>query len=106
MIMTADNIFPSEPIHPGELLKDELEYRGITQKAFANEIGIPASVLNDVVNGKRQVSTEYAMLIEAALGIEASLWLKTQADYNIQKARLNPDFMNRLKQIRSVASFL
>lgn len=98
--MIANNLRAAEVFHPGELLKDELEYRGISQKAFAAEIGIPASVLNDVLNGKRQISTEYAMLIEAALGIEASMWLKMQADFNMRRAENNPDFMARLRRIR------
>lgn len=104
--MIANNHHPSEPIHPGELLKDELEYRGITSKVFAKEIGIPAPVLNEVLNGKRQISTEYALLIEAALGIEASMWLKIQAEYNLQKAETNPDFMERIQRIRNVGTFL
>ena len=102
--MIANNIRPSAPIHPGELLKDELEYRGVTQKSFAEKIGVPAPVLNDVLNGKRQISTEYAMLIEAATGIDASLWLKLQAEYNMHKAESNPDFMSRLKRIRNIAA--
>lgn len=104
--MIANNGHSSMNIHPGEMLRDELEYRGITQKAFAQELGIPASVLNAVLNGKRQISTEYAMLIEAALGIDASIWLKLQADYNMRAAENNPVFMDRIRRIRQVAAFL
>ena len=100
--MIANNINPSEPIHPGEMVKDEIEYRGISQKAFAAEIGIPASVLN----GKRAISTEYALLFEAALGIEADLWLKLQSDYNKQIAKSDPGFMERLSRIRQIAAFM
>lgn len=104
--MIANNLQPSQPIHPGEMIKDEIEYRGITQKALAAEIGVPASVLNEVLNGKRAVTTEYAILLEAALGIEADLWLKLQADYNKQIAYSNPTFMARINRIRQVAAFL
>ena len=38
---------PFEPTHPGELLGDELEARGLTQRKFAETIGISCSVLND-----------------------------------------------------------
>ena len=85
--MIANNLNPSRPIHPGEMIRDEIEYRGISQKALASEIGIPASILNEVLNGKRAVNTEYALLLEAALGIEADLWLRLQADYNKQIAK-------------------
>lgn len=104
--MIANNLNPSSPIHPGEMIKDEIEYRGISQKALAEEIGVPASVLNEVLNGKRAVTTEYALLLEAALGIEADLWLRLQSDYNKQVAQSNPSFLARLAEIRQAASFL
>lgn len=104
--MIANNLNPSTPIHPGEMIKDEIEFRGITQKALAAEIGVPASVLNEVLNGKRAVTTEYALLLEAALGIEADLWLRLQADYNKQVAKSNPSFMERIARIRQAAAFL
>ena len=104
--MIANNLNPSNPIHPGEMIKDEIEYRGISQKALAKEIGVPASVLNEVLNGKRSVTTEYALLLEAALGIEADLWLRLQADYNKQIAKSDPTFLARLAKIRQVAAFL
>lgn len=104
--MIANNLTPSNIIHPGEMIKDEIEFRGISQKALAAEIGLPASVLNEVLNGKRAVTTEYALLFEAALGIEADLWLKLQSDYNKQVAKSDSNFMARLERIRQVAAFL
>ena len=104
--MIANNLNSSIAIHPGEMIKDEIEYRGIPQKALAAEIGLPASVLNEVLNGKRAVTTEYALLLEAALGIEADLWLRLQTEYNKQVAKSNPSFMARLEKIRQVAAFL
>lgn len=67
---------------------------------------MPASVLNDVLNGKRDVSTEYALLLEAAPGIEADLWLRLQAEYNKQVAKSDPDFLARLAKTRQEAAFL
>lgn len=104
--MIANNLNPSNLIHPGEMIKDELEYRGISQKRLSEEIGLPASVLNEVLNGKRAVSTEYALLLEAALGIEADVWLKLQSDYNKQLAKSDPKFLARLAKIRNIAAFL
>lgn len=104
--MIANNLTPDVAIHPGEMIKDELEFRGITQKALAAEIGLPASVLNEVLNGKRAVTTEYALLLEAALGIEADLWLRLQLDYNKQVAKSDKTFMARLERIRQVAAFI
>ncbi len=102
----ANDVHPSRPIHPGEMIRDELEYRGISQKSLADGIGIPPSVLNAVLKGKRSVTTEYALLLEAALGIEADLWLGLQSEYNKQVAKSDPSFLERLARIRHIASVL
>ena len=46
--MIANNITPFEPTHPGEILKDEIEYRGISQKKLAKEMGVSYTVLNEI----------------------------------------------------------
>jgi len=102
--MIANNIEPSEPIHPGELLKEEIAYRGISQKKLAERMGMSYTVLNEVLNCKRSVTTEYALLLEAALGIEAGMWIRIQADYNMQTAKQNKSFAERLAKIRNVAA--
>lgn len=104
--MIANNLYSSAPIHPGEMIKDEIEFRGISQKALAVENGLLASVLNEVLNGKRAVTTEYALLLEAALGIEADQWLRQQSEYNKQIAKSDSSFVARLEKIRRVAAFL
>lgn len=83
--MIANNIAPSQPIHPGEMIKDEIEYRGISQRKLAGQMGISPSLLNEILNGKRSVSTEYALMFEAVLGINAEIWLKQQYRYDMQK---------------------
>ncbi len=93
-------------IHPGEMIKDELEARGITQKELAQQMGVSYTVFNEIVNGKRPVTTEYALLLEASLGTSASLWLRLQADYNMQKVRQDKSFMQRLDRIRKYAAVL
>ncbi|MDR0824944.1 MAG: HigA family addiction module antidote protein [Prevotella sp.] len=102
--MIANNLQPSEPIHPGEILKDEIEYRGISQKKLAESMGMSYTVLNEVLNCKRAMTTEYALLFEAALGIEAEPLIGIQADYNMQKAKQNKPFADRLAQVRKVAA--
>ena len=80
--MIANNLVPFEPTHPGEILREELESRCITQTKFAKQIGIKVSLLNELINGKRDFTIEYAMMIEAALGIDADFWINLQAAYN------------------------
>lgn len=52
--MIANNIEPFVPTHLGEVLKDEIEYRGISQRKLAAKMGVPYSQLNEVLNAKRQ----------------------------------------------------
>ena len=59
-----------------------------------------------MLNGKRAITTEYALLIEAALGIESDFWLKMQMDYDLQTAKRNKTFAQRLANIRKIAAAL
>ncbi len=104
--MIANNLTPSEPIHPGEMIKDEIEYRGLSQRKLAEQMGITPTLLNEILNGKRSVSTEYALLFEAALGIDAEIWLRQQGRYDMQKAKSNKSFLERLANIRKLAATL
>lgn len=104
--MIANNLTPSELIHPGEMLKDEIEYRGLSQRSLAAQMGISPSLLNEILNGKRAISTEYALLFEAVLGIDADIWLRLQAEYDMQSAKKNKSFMKRLADIRKLAAAL
>ena len=105
-IRTPKEIFPASPVPPGEILKDELQARGLSQRKFAETIGVSYSVLNEVLNGKRPINTEYAMKIEAATGIRDSVWLKMQMKYNIQVARHDKQFLSVLDGIHKVAAML
>lgn len=97
---------PSVPIHPGEILRDELVARGISQRKFAALIGVSFSVLNEVVNGKRPINTEYALKIEAATGIPAYIWVNMQSAYNMQTAQQNSKLAAVLENIRKAAAML
>ena len=81
---TANKLEPSKPIHPGEVLKEELDYRGISQKKFAEQIGISYKNINDILNCRKPISADIALLIEAALGIPAHIFTGMQMDYNMQ----------------------
>lgn len=104
--MIANNLEPFVPTHPGEVLKEELECRGISQKELSRQTGIPYTALNEVLHGKRAITTEYALLIEAALGIESDFWLRMQMDYNIHTAKKDKSFMERIASIRKIAAVL
>ena len=100
----ANNMLSSMLIHPGEMIKDEIVARGLTQKDLAKQMGVSYTVFNEILNGKRPVTTEYALLLEAALGTDANIWLGLQADYNMQKMKQDSSFMKRLEIIRKIAA--
>ena len=102
--MIANNTMPSEPVHPGCLLKEEIDYRGISQKHLAQQIGVSYSVLNEILNGKRPISVVYALYLEAALGIDAQLWIQMQADYNLQVAKTDNKVCQHIRNIRKIAA--
>ena len=102
--MVANNLEPFYLTHPGEVIKDELEYRGISQRRLAKEIGVPPSQLNELLNAKRALSAEMALLIEQALGLDAAPLLSLQMKYNLLSAKRNKSFSKRLKDIRKIAA--
>lgn len=101
-----NKIEPCNPTHPGEVIKDEIEYRGVSQRALAAQIGVSYSQLNEVLNGKRPLNTEMAMLIAAALDIDAEPLLTMQTRYDIITTRRNSVFSRRLASIGRVAAVL
>ena len=102
----ANNLQSLTPYHPGELVKDELEYRAIKQKDFAEKFNISYSALNEVLNGKRNITSEFALVLEAALGIKADVLVRIQTDYNLDMARNSDKLKERLNNIRKIAAAL
>ena len=87
-IMNKDNITPFVATHPGEMIKDELRERKLTQKQLALETGIKPSVLSETINGKRPVSKNVALALEQAFGIPADIWMNLQTQYDLDSVRI------------------
>lgn len=104
--MIANNLTPFDPSHPGELLKDELQERGISQKHFAELVNVPYTALNEILNGKRPMSVDFSLRVEAALGIDADLFINMQTRYNTLTARRDSGLLAILKQISEAAAVL
>jgi addiction module HigA family antidote len=94
------------PTHPGEILKDEIEYRGMSQRKLASQMGISYTVLNEILNARRPLTANTALLIEAALGIEADTLMRIQTKFNMQIARKDKTFSERLAKIRQSAALI
>lgn len=86
--------------HPGEILKEELEVRGISQKKFSEVLNVPYTQLNEILNGKRPVSTDFALMMEAALGINPELLINMQSRYNMSVAKQKKTLLAKLMDIK------
>ena len=88
----ANHITPAHPVHPGEILGEELKSRGISQKKFAERVGLQATHLSALIHGTRNFTAAVADKIAAGLdGITADIWIKLQERYNrdVQRKRID-----------------
>ncbi|MDQ1684411.1 MAG: antitoxin HigA [Frankiaceae bacterium] len=84
--MRASAIMP--PIHPGEVLLTEfLEPLGVTQHRLAVAISVPPRRINEIVHGKRGISTDTALRLSRFFGTTDRFWLNLQSRYDIEIER-------------------
>ena len=93
----------ARPVHPGEILKEEIEYRGISQSKLAAQMGISYRLLNQILNERRPLTPQTALLFEAVLGIDSNLLIRMQTDYNMRLTQKDISFSDRLAKIRKWA---
>lgn len=89
---------PNYVIHPGILLKEEITALGLTQKIVAERSGIPKTIINEIIKGKRNISAENAVRLEKVLESPASFWLNAQSRYDETMARLKLNQTNQENQ--------
>ena len=94
------------PVHPGEVIKDEMEARNISQREFARQVDMSYSVLNELLNGKRSLSPTNALMFETALDIPADALMNIQMKYTMQTARQDRNILTWLSKIPRVAAML
>ena len=92
------------PTHPGEVLKAEIEERGISQRKLAESMGIAYPVVNEILNAHRPLTAKTALMFEAALDVPADSLMYLQIKYDMQTARKDSSLLNTLKDIRRVAA--
>lgn len=74
------------PIHPGEHLRDELEWLGLSANAFASALGVPANRVTGILNGKRAISADTALRLARYFGTTPQFWLNLQNNYDLKIA--------------------
>lgn len=75
------------PVHPGELVRDNLEELGLTTAQAAEALGVTRQQLHNVISGRSAVSPEMAVRFEKAFGGNAAMWLRMQNAYDLAQVR-------------------
>ncbi len=75
------------PIPPGEILEEELEARGMSQKELAARMRRPPQVINEIIKAKKSITPATAIGLEKALGIDAHFWSNLESNYRLALAR-------------------
>jgi addiction module HigA family antidote len=86
-------------VHPGAVLKDELDERGLSQSAIAQHIGVLPRTINEICRGKRGISAEMAVKLSMSLGASAQFWLNLQTNWELSQVK-----RKHLKRIRRIAA--
>ncbi|WP_297900940.1 HigA family addiction module antitoxin [Metallibacterium sp.] len=74
------------PVHPGEILRGELEARELSANRLALALRLPSGRITDILGGKRGISPDTAMRLARYFGNDARFWMNLQTDYELAEA--------------------
>lgn len=77
---------PNWAIHPGALLEEHLEARGLSQAEFARLAGLTPKLVNTIIKGSNPVTAETVIRLERVLGLKAYIWTGIQARWDLFQA--------------------
>lgn len=80
-----------DPIHPGEILADELNEIGMNATALAEKIDVPKNRIYQIVNEQRSITADTAIRLSILFGTTPEFWLNLQKSYELDVARQNLD---------------
>jgi len=77
-----------KPLHPGVVLSEVyMSEMGLNQSQLAEKCDCSPRKINEIVNGKRAISPEFALVLEKVLRTTAEMWVRIQAEYDLWRAR-------------------
>ena len=77
-----------QPVHPGEILRDELDALGLSANALSRELGVPVNRVTMIMNGQRGVSADTALRLARYFGTTPQLWLNLQKTWELRRAEI------------------
>ena len=75
------------PVHPGEVLQDELDDIGLTASAFARALDVPTNRVTAILNGQRGISADTALRLARYFGSGPEIWMNLQSNHGLAVAR-------------------
>lgn len=72
-------------VHPGEILGEEIETRGVTPAIVARDIDVPANRISEIIAGRRNITPDTAFRLSLYFGTSAEFWLNLQAHYELER---------------------
>jgi len=93
------------PIHPGEILRDEIDALELSAKAFAEALDVPANRVTAVLNGQRGITADTALRLSRYLGTTPEFWLNLQKTYELRVAEIaaGKEIAKRVKPRKAAA---
>ena len=76
------------PVHPGEILREELDTLGMSANALAKALGVPVNRITMILNGQRGVSADTALRLARYFGTTPQLWLNLQKTWELRRAEV------------------
>lgn len=76
------------PVHPGEVLKEELGKLGLSANKFAQALDVPANRISGILAGKRGVTADTALRLARYFGTTPDVWMGMQTEYDLATAQL------------------
>jgi len=74
---------------PGDTLAEHIEYTGMTQSELAERMGRPKKTINEIIQGKAQITPETAIQLERVVGISADFWVECERRYRLRLAEID-----------------
>ena len=97
---------PIYPIHPGEIVADELVELNKTSAELARELHVPANRISQLVAGKRAMTADTALRLERRLGVSATFWMNLQKRYELDLARAKTgDALSMIEPLQQASSY-
>jgi len=75
------------PVHPGEILRDELAELGLSARAFARALDIPVNRVTQILREQRGLSADTALRLARYFGTSPEFWMDLQSDFELRRAR-------------------